>query len=182
MRALTLLVALLLVLPTMVATAEGGVNEEFSLDGTDIDSISHDSISREGVPFEISLQLSEEGDQNVTMVDWVTQICINSGVCYPPATQSLSPTDSGSWLGTVTPDESVTYLNWRFVLHYEDESEVIVPEAGWGWTIWSDCWYDNGTWGGESTECQEDDESLPWISAPLAVASMAMAALMSRRD
>ena len=68
------------------------------------------------------------------------------------------------------------------MLHYEDESEVIVPEAGWGWTIWSDCWYDNGTWGGESTECQEDDESLPWISAPLAVALMAMAALMSRRD
>ena len=166
----------------MVATAEGGVNEESYLEGTDIDSISHDSISREGVPFEISLQLSEEGDQNVTMVDWVTQICINSGVCYPPATQSLSRTDSGSWLGTVTPDESVTYLNWRFVLHYEDESKVIVPEAGWGWKIWSDCWYDNGTWGGESTDCQEDDESLPWISAPLAVASMAMAALMSRRD
>ena len=182
MRAPAVLISLLVLLPTLVVAAEGGVNEESALGGTDIESINHDIIATEGVPFDISVRLSEEADQNGTTVDWVTQICINSGVCYPPASLPLEKDQSGNWTGTVIPDESATYLNWRFVLNYEDESKSTIPESGWGWKVWSDCWYDNGTWGGPSTQCQEADESLPWISAPLLATSMAMAALMSRRD
>ncbi len=182
MRAPAILLSLLILVPTLVVAAEGGVNEESSLVGTDIDGISHEIITTGGVPFDISVRLSEEAGQNGTTVDWVTQICINSGVCHPPASQPLEKDESGNWTGTVIPDESATYLNWRFVLNYEDESKSIIPESGWGWKVWSDCWYDNGTWGGISTECQEDDESLPWISVPLLGTSMAMAALMSRRN
>ena len=182
MRAPAVLISLLVLLPTLVVAAEGGVNEESALGGTDIESISHDISATEGVPFDISVRLSEEADQNGTTVDWVTQICINSGVCYPPASLPLEKDESGNWTGTVIPDESATYLNWRFVLNYEDESKSTIPESGWGWKVWSDCWYDNGTWGGASTQCQEADESLPWIPAPLLATSMAMAALMSRRD
>tara|TARA_Y100001935_G_scaffold199909_1_gene168190 strand:+ start:105 stop:680 length:576 start_codon:yes stop_codon:yes gene_type:complete len=182
MRARITLLAVLLLLSPVALASEGGVNEDSSLEGTDIDSISHETVSKEGVPFEISLRLLEEANQNGTTVDWVTQICVNSGVCYPPATQSLEKDESGNWTGAVIPDESATYLNWRFILHYEDGSKSTIPEAGWGWKVWSDCWYDNGSWGGPSKECQEDDESLPWISAPLLATSIAMAALMSRRD
>ena len=89
MRAPAILLSLLVLVPTLVVAAEGGVNEESSLMGTDIEGISHEIITREGVPFDISVRLSEEADKNGTTVNWVTQICINSGVCYPPAIQPL---------------------------------------------------------------------------------------------
>ena len=117
MRAPAILLSLLVLVPTLVVAAEGGVNEESSLVGTDIEGISHEIITREGVPFDISVRLSEEADKNGTTVNWVTQICINSGVCYPPAIQPLEKGESGNWTGTVIPDESATYLNWRFVLN-----------------------------------------------------------------
>ena len=57
------------------------------------------------------------------------------------------------------------------------------PDSGFGWKVWSDCWFDNGTWGGPSTDCQEEDGGfLPGFAAPAAVAGLAMAALMARRD
>ena len=84
--------------------------------------------------------------------------------------------------GQVIPVETVTYVNWKFVLHHEDESETTIPESGFGWKVWSDCWWDNGSWGGVSTSCQDEEEGLPGPVAPLAALSLVMAALMARRD
>ena len=70
----------------------------------------------------------------------------------------------------------------RFVLHHEDGSSIDVPEQGFGWKHWSNCWWDNGTWGGTETHCQEDEGGLPGFAAPAAAAAIAMAALMARRD
>ena len=188
MRNTSIILVLLLLMPTLTAVAEGGVNEASSLEGTDIATLQIDTQeARANVAFNISLNLSEEADQNGTTVEWITQICINSGVCYPPNTQSLERDESGAWIGEIIPDDSVTYINWRFVLHYEDQSEVSIPETGWGWKVWSSCWYDNGTWGGSAwsdlgDDCKPDEDGLLGPTAPLAALSLAMAALMARRD
>ena len=58
-----------------------------------------------------------------------------------------------------------------------------IPDVGFGWRVWSDCWFDNGTWGGSETYCQEEEDSaLPGFTISMVVASTAMAALMARRD
>ena len=119
---------------------------------------------------------------NVTSIQWITQICINTGVCYPPEMNDMVPVDNDSYTATVDVDETASYINWKFVLHSEDGSDSTVPDSGFGWKVWSDCWWDNGTWGGSSTDCQEEDEGLPGFAAPAAAAAIAMAALMARRD
>ena len=128
------------------------------------------------------MHLSGEARENGTTVRWITQICINSGVCYAPETHSLDSEDGAIWTGGIVPDETVTYVNWKLVLDHEDGSQTDVPETGFGWKVWSDCWHDNGTWGGSSTECRDGDGILPGFSVPVALASTAMAALMARRD
>jgi len=165
------LVAVLLVSMLAVsfsAVAESGVNESTAFDGTGIASSQYADVIHENSQFDMSLAL-EEGT-NVTSMQWITQICINSGVCYPPETN-----DMGS-------EDGMIYINWKFVLHSEDGSEFTVPETGFGWKVWSDCWWDNGTWGGSLTDCQEEDEGLPGFATPIAAAAIAMAALMARRD
>jgi len=120
---------------------------------------------------------------NVTSVQWITQICINTGVCYPPEMNDMVPVDNDSYTATVDVNETASYINWKYILHSEDGSEASVPDTGFGWKVWSVCWWDNGTWGGSTTDCQDEDEDgLPGFAAPAAVAAIAMAALMARRD
>ena len=95
--------------------------------------------------------------------------------------------DDGSFYFGVSVDETASYINWKFVLHHEDGSESTVPDTGFGWKVWSNCWSDNGTWGGSSTHCQEEAQEgraglLPGFAAPAAAAAIGMAALMARRD
>ena len=123
-----------------------------------------------------------EEDSNVTSIEWITQVCINTGVCFAPEVNEMAVRDDGSFYFGVSVDETASYINWKFVLHHENGSEATVPETGFGWKVWSNCWWDNGTWGGSSTDCQEEDEGLPGFAAPAAAAAIAMAALMARRD
>ena len=132
-----------------------------------------------------------EEDSNITSIEVITQVCINTGVCFPPETDEMhlkeTPTENladdmkifESWADV---DRTAAYINWKFVLHHEDGSSIDVPEQGFGWKHWSNCWWDNGTWGGTDTHCQEEDEGLPGFAAPAAAAAIAMAALMARRD
>ncbi len=201
--AMRVLVAVVLVTIHSLAVTAGdsGVNEFTPINGTEISSISHEGFVSNSEPFSISLTIN--GSSNVTSVLLITQACINSGVCYSPQTHemdnepgSIENDDSGDSLFMKNnievsnqfenPDDHVSYLNWKFVLISEDGYETHVPESGFGWKIWSNCWYDNSTWGGNSSHCQdegaaEDAPTLPYIAAPLALASVAMAALMSRR-
>jgi len=177
------LVAVLLVSMLAVsfsAAGESGVNESTTLDGTGIASSQYADVIHENGQFDMSLTLDE--DTNVTSMQWITQICINSGVCYPPKTNDMSSEDGLTYSATVDVNDTATYINWKFILHSEDGSKASVPDTGFGWKIWSDCWWDNMTWGGSSTDCQEEDEGLPGFAAPAAAAAIAMAALMMRRD
>tara|TARA_Y100001960_G_C14766063_1_gene877041 strand:+ start:58 stop:606 length:549 start_codon:yes stop_codon:yes gene_type:complete len=182
MRRLVALVVVSILAVSPGTAAESGVNEQFALEGTDIDSVEFQSVAPAGESFSISVHLSEEARENGTTVGWITQVCINSGVCYAPETHSLESEDGSIWTGAIVPDETVTYVNWKFVLQHEGESQTDVPETGFGWKVWSDCWHDNGTWGGSSTECQEERGILPGFSVSAAVFSTSMAALMARRD
>ena len=162
------------------AAGESGVNESTAFDDTDIASSQYADVIHENGQFDMSLTL-EEGT-NVTSMQWITQICINSGVCYPPETNDMNSEDGLTYSATVDVNDTATYINWKFVMHSEDGSEASVPDTGFGWKVWSDCWWDNMTWGGSSTDCQEEDEGLPGFVTPIAAAAIAMAALMARRD
>lgn len=164
---------------------ESGVNESTSIEGTGIESLSHADVVRENTQFEISVTLEEGHD--ITKVEWVTQVCINSGICWPPEKQELLDSGDGqTFSGSILVDDTATYANWRFDITRTDDSSQSVPESGFGWKIWSDCWYDNETWGGPSSDCRDDGEDdgglLPGFAAPLAAAGLSLAALIARRD
>ncbi len=162
------------------AAGESGVNESTVFDDTGIASSQYADVIHENGQFDMSLTL-EEGT-NITSMQWITQICINSGVCYPPETNDMGSEDGLTYSATVDVNDTATYINWKFVMHSEDGSEASVPDTGFGWKVWSDCWWDNMTWGGSSTDCQGEDEGLPGFATPIAAAAIAMAALMARRD
>ena len=167
-----------------VSASQGGVNESISLDGTGIKTLDYDGVMRtnnESADFGVILQI--EDGSNISNIRWVTQVCINTGVCYPPEESQMDRGDDGSFGSHLETEPGYSYINWKFIIEMEDGSESQVPDVGFGWKVWSDCWYDNGTWGGDSTECQPDDSnSIPGFATPLAIASISMATLMIRRE
>ena len=183
MRQLLVLLTVAMLAFSVSGAGEGGVNESISTEGTGIASLSYADMVRENTDFEISVTLDE--GNNITKIEWITQVCINTGICWPP--QKTELVDSGDGLtftGSVLIDDYATYANWRFDITRSDDSTETVPESGFGWKVWSDCWVDNGTLGGPSTDCHENDDDgfLPGFAAPIAAAGLAMAALMARRD
>ena len=171
----------MLMLP--VSASEGGVNESASLDGTGIKSLDYEHVLRAsyGGNYEISLDI-EEGT-NISEVNWVTQVCVNTGVCYPPEERKMIKSDTGLSFGySLETQPGYSYINWKFNLEADDGSESMVPEVGFGWKVWSDCWFDNGTWGGSETSCKDDDDMVPGFTISLAMVSVGMAGLMLGRD
>jgi|TARA_B100001996_G_scaffold199172_1_gene152461 hypothetical protein len=181
-RTVFLSLVFLVSIASPAVASQGGVNEEASIEDTGVESVSHPDFASAGEIFEVSVRLNEESASNVTSVRWVTQVCVNSGICYPPETHSMTDEDD-AWDGSIVPEETVTYVNWKIEIEWEDGNTTSIPENGFGWRVWSDCWYDNGTWGGASTECQSDDSSFtPGFATHLAIASMSLATLMIRRE
>ena len=163
------------------AAGQSGVNDSTSLEGTGIAAAQYDDMAYGGEDYSMTISLEE--DSNISSVIWISQICINTGVCFAPESNEMTSSDGITYESQVDVDRTATYINWKFILTHEDGSTSDVPEEGFGWKIWSDCWWDNGTWGGPSTDCQEEEESrLPGFAGPAAAAAIAMAALMARRD
>jgi len=179
-------VTIIAILSFNVAASEGGINEETPINGTDIESIDYYNLAKAGEAFSISVNLTEEAKNNVTEVSWITQVCINSGICYPPETHSLESENGNLWVGEIIPEDTATYINWRFEILRSDENTTKVPENGFGWKIWSDCWYDGDNWGGNDSSCwpndDSDEERLPGFIATLTLAAIGTAGLMTRRD
>lgn len=181
---LALAMVAMLALSASVA-GESGVNQETSLEGSGIASANHADFVVENTEFVISVTL--EDGHNISKVEWITQVCINSGICWPPQKQELVDSGDGqTFTGALLVDDTATYANWRFDITRADESTDSLPESGFGWKIWSDCWYDNETWGGPSSDCRDDAEDdtglLPGFAAPLAAAGLSLAALIAKRD
>ena len=177
----SLVLAVVLLLP--LAAAESGVNESVDTEGTAIVSVGTSDVASSSEVFDVTVVLNDEAASNGTTVQWTTQICINTGVCYPPETSNLTADSEGkSWMGSVLMLDDSSYVNWRIELVWPDGAIQRVPDTGFGWKVWSDCWWDNGTWGGSTTDCQEEEDGMPGFVAPAAAAAIAMAALMARRD
>ena len=122
------LVALLLVSMlslSVSAAGQGGVNDSTSLEGTGIAAAQYDDMAYGGTDYSMSINLDEGSD--VTSVVWITQICINSGVCFAPEYNEMSSSDGIFYESQVDVDRTATYINWKFVLTHEDESTSDVP-------------------------------------------------------
>ena len=184
-RMWALLLVCLVSLP--VNASQGGVNESISLDDTGIKTLYYDEVMRTSNDTsdyaDFSVIMVMEDDSNVSNIRWITQVCINSGICHPPQESQMDRGDDGSFGSHLDTEPGYSYINWKFIIEMENGSESHVPDVGFGWRVWSDCWFDNGTWGGSETYCQEDEDSaLPGFAISMVLASTAMAALMTRRD
>ena len=171
MRALACLLALLVLSPFAAAAANPGVNMSIDVEGTPIQSISTPDVSRDGVDFTIEVVLTNTAAQNGTNVTWTVQICINSGVCYPPDSIPMQE-DAGKWSSTIQPDPTHTYVNYDIVLDYPEGEDETFPEGGFvgGGKIWSDCWVSGEETGGDN--CLNDDGGL--LPAPALLTTLVL--------
>ena len=180
-RLRALLVVCLVSLP--VSASQGGMNESISLEGTGIEALQYEEVMRtNNGSSDYDVIILMDDDSNISNISWITQVCINSGVCHPPQESHMERGDNGEFVGNLDTEPGYSYVNWKFIVEMENGSESHIPDVGFGWRVWSDCWFDNGTWGGSETYCQEDDDSLPGFTVSMVVASTVMAALMARRD
>ena len=82
-RMWALLLVCLVSLP--VSASQGGVNESISLEGTSIETLHYDEVMRtSNGTSDFSVILLMDDDSNISNINWITQVCINSGICYPP--------------------------------------------------------------------------------------------------
>lgn len=171
MRALACLLALLMLSPFAAAAANPGVNMSIDVEGTPIQSISTPGVSSDGVDFTIEVVLTDVAAQNGTTVAWTVQICINSGVCYPPDSIPMQE-DAGTWSSTIQPDPTHTYVNYDIVLNYPEGEDEIFPDGGFveGGKIWSDCWVSGDETGGDN--CPNNDEGL--LPAPVLLTTLVL--------
>jgi hypothetical protein len=181
---------LILTSSLVTATGNGGINEVTNLENTGIVEVNFSEVFYGNQEFIINIQLEE--DSNVSSVQVSTQICVNSGLCYPPEPQDLVKDNSTEiWTAAVSTIDEQTYVNWNFVLN-DGDNETRIPETGWGWKVWSDCWFDGEEWGGEaydegSTNCGqepplgENEQRLPSLSGAAILSVLIMAAII-RRD
>ena len=131
-RSLVLVVVLLLPL----AAAESGVNESVDTEGTAIVSVETADVASSSEAFDITVILDDEAASNGTSVQWITQICINTGVCYPPETNDLtSDLDGKNWMGSVLMLDNSSYVNWRIELVWPDGGIQKIPDIGFGWKV-----------------------------------------------
>ena len=122
------------------------MNRTIDVEGTPIVSITAPEISTDGVDFVINVTLSSDAAENGTTVEWTVQQCINSGVCNPPEKFTMSGTDA-NWIGTITPVETHSYINYDVILTYPTGEDEKFPEGGFseGGKVWSDCWVSEKT-------------------------------------
>ncbi len=132
-----------------VLGSEGGINENMSLEETGISAMEYQNIVIESEIYNISITLNEDAAENNTSMIWITQICINSGVCYPPQNNDMITLDDGKiWESSLMIIDDASYLNWRIEMNWSDGEKTNVPENGFGWKVWSNCWFDGKEWGG----------------------------------
>lgn len=180
-----MLVSLMLML-VGVATAGGVGGQDSGPDPatTPFSAHSTTSPSVDGETWTLTVTMNDEAVENGTTMILTTQICTNDGVCDPPVTQDATVSDDGSvHTVTVTPPEDHTYVNWRAEMTYSDGEEESHPSGDW-YKTWSNCYYDDGAWGGENANadgCIEEEESPgPGFALSLVALTVAAAAIGRR--
>lgn len=184
-----------------VSAEQGGINQQTDFSGTSILALDYPNevnvTKIDGGEMEIQVQIDPA--KNISNVSWVTQICINSGVCYPPVYNLLMEYNE-SWGGSIEVQNQASYVNWRFDLTHENDTQVVrIPEMGFGWKVWSTCWFDGENWGGDdfkamgdgclspnqdnsSTDVSSSNSALSFPSPVLVLVALSVAALSYRRN
>ena len=177
-RIVLCIVMSLALLNSASAAGESGVNIDPIIEDTIFSEITYTETTSDLEDWEISLTLNDDALNNNTTFILSTQICVNDGYCLAPEEVELNTADSITFTGKRTTIEDHTYVNWKVEANYtDDNSTEFFPSSGF-YKVWSDCWFDNGTWGGPSTDCQDEDEGfLHGFIAPATVAGLSMAAL-----
>tara|TARA_B110000495_G_scaffold179464_1_gene172859 strand:- start:178 stop:756 length:579 start_codon:yes stop_codon:yes gene_type:complete len=177
---ISVVLSLMLINTTSAASTEGGVNVEPVLEETIFNAITHTETTHDFEDWEITMTLSDEAYNNNTTFALTTQICNNDGVCLPPEEAILATDDNRTFTSAVTAIEDHTYINWRVKATYsaDNDSTEMFPALGF-YKTWSDCWLDDGKWGGDgcSEDKGEDSDGLPAIGVAAIIGVITIAAI-----
>ena len=175
-----ILMSLALLNTVSAADTEGGVNIEPDVDETIFSEISHTETTTDLDEWEITLTLNDEAFNNNTSFTLTTQICINEGICLPPETATLASDDDKIFTSSVTTIDNHTYVNWKVKATYADDDNTTenFPSKGY-YKTWSDCWFNDNEWGGDSCPGDEEDDGfLPSIGIVFAASAVLLAAII----
>jgi len=184
---LCIIISIALINTVSAAGMEGGVNVEPVVEDTIFDAITHTETTHDLEDWNITLTLNNAAFSNNTSFALVTQICNNDGVCLPPGEATLSTDDNRTFDSAVTAIEDHTYINWRVKATYADDnnSTEMFPSSGF-YKTWSDCWLNDGEWGGDGctepevqilVEDKSEDSLLPALGIMATVGAIALAAV-----
>ena len=90
-----------------------GIDVRPDLETTPFSSVTHTTPSVDLSPWDLSFTLDDDAVQNATNVTLMVQMCINSGVCYPPEVTPLTTEDNRTFSARITTLDDHSYVHWR---------------------------------------------------------------------
>lgn len=176
------LIVLLLLTPTSLGAAEGGVDVNPD-ENAPFTVISRDSPSVDKEKWSLTIEMSQDAYDNGTSFELITQICTNDGICDPPVTMNAD-IDQRLHSISLTPPNDHTYVNWRVKATDSEGNKTNYPQGDW-FKTWSSCYYNEGVWGGTDSlddGCSSDGETTPGISIIATIAVVSIAGLIITRQ
>lgn len=175
------LMSLAIIHSASAADMEGGVNVEPVVEDTIFNTITHTETTHDLEDWEISMTLNDASYNNNTTFTLITQICNNDGVCLPPEEATIATVDDRTFTSAVTTIEDHTYVNWRVKATYTEDNDTteMFPSSGF-YKTWSDCWLNDGEWGGDGCPEDEVDDSddMPALGIMATAGAIAIAAII----
>ena len=189
-----ILISLALITPASAADVEGGVNVEPVIEETIFESLNHTVNTSDLDDWNITMTLNDAAYNNSTTFTLKTQICNNEGVCFAPSFATILTDDNKTFTSGVTTIEDHSYVNWRVTATYADDNTTEKFPASGFYKTWSDCWYNDGVWGGdgcpepeiedpdekkeEAKEEKEDSDGMPALGIIATAGAIAIAAII----
>ena len=158
LMALFMVCSLPIISQVSAADVEGGVNVGPVVEETIFNAISHTEVTTDLGNWDITMTLSDDAFNNNTTLDLITQICNNDGFCWPPEYAIITSEDNRTFTSSVTTIENHAYVNWRFKATYSNDNNTTerFPSSGF-YKTWSDCWLNDGEWGGSGCKDSDND-------------------------
>ena len=156
--ALFIICSLPITSPVSASGDEGGVNVDPVVEQTIFQAINHTDVTTDLGNWEITVTLNNDAFNNNTTLDLITQICNNDGICWPPEYAVITSEDNRTFTSSVTTIENHAYVNWKFEATYSDDNGIteMFPSSGF-YKTWSDCWINDGEWGGYGCTDSDND-------------------------
>ena len=176
-----ILMSLALIHSASAADMEGGVNVEPIVEDTIFNAITHTETTHDLEDWEITMTLNDASYNNNTTFSLTTQICNNEGVCLPPEEATILTNDDRTFTSAVTTIEDHTYVNWRVKATYSEDNDTteMFPSSGF-YKTWSDCWLNDGEWGGDgcSEKASDDSDDMSALGIMATAGVIAIAAII----